>query len=274
MKVKFFVMAAIVVVFAVIIAALVTPGIKKTTETTTEETIADETTAEETAAYSLVIEAEPDTEPETKPGTEPATETETETEVAIRDDLPSFKRAEDWSLNYVSNKVFFVEDPAADSPWGQAFAAAKAKIAETASLRGDAVILAHCIRGEASVIPSRTRAVAVAEMVLNQVDYNEREFAKIRSVKEAVVERPNNIRGYWLSIDSPVPLDQVYLDLAIEVMARREMERQGWEWSGRILPAGYVFEYASGGENYFMPYEAYHDLNEAWNWDLPTPYRS
>lgn len=212
-------------------------------------------------------EPEPETELETKAEVEPTT-------LATRDDMPIFDRTETWALRHLETKVFFVKDPGPETPWGQAFAATKAKIAETAALRADAVILAHCIRGEASVIPSRTRAVAVAEMILNQIDFCEHEFAKIRSIKEAVIDRPNNIRGYWLSVNSHMPLEQIYIDLAIEVMARREMEHQGWEWSGRILPAGYVFEYAANGENYFMPYEAYHDLNKAWNWDLPTPYRS
>lgn len=219
------------------------------------------------------------TEPETETETETKPETETEAEpttLVVRDDMPLFDHAETWALRHLEAKVFFVKDPGPETAWGRAFAAAKTKIATTAALRADAVILAHCIRGEAGIVGSRTRAIAVAELVLNQIDYNEHEFAAITSVKAAVLDRPANFSGYKLSINSPVPLEQVYIDLAIEVMARREMERQGWEWSGRVLPAEYVFQMADTAEkeNYFQTYDNYHDLEKSWTWDEPTPYRS
>lgn len=303
----------IVVAAIVLPGTIITLG--ETTETTTEETTAETTavadipipsatygdylgmarvrlpsdaTQEEivSMAKRLAIEAGESqafieffwrTEPRPEPETEPETEAEVEpTTLATRDDMPTFDHAETWTLHHIENKVFFVKDPGPETPWGTAFAEAKARIATTAALRADAVILAHCIRGEAGIVGSRTRAITVAELVLNQIDYNEHEFAAITSVKAAVLDRPANFSGYKLSITSPIPLEQVYLDLAIEVMARREMERQGWEWSGRVLPAEYVFQMADTAEreNYFQTYDHYHDLENSWTWDEPTPYRS
>lgn len=264
-------LAAIIIAVVIFLAAIGTVQVFND--------ITTDAAAKAPKAPETETETEAETAPKTEPVTGPKIEAETETEpttLVNGDDIPVFDHTETWTLRHLEAQVFFVKDPGPETPWGQAFAAAKAKIAEIASLRADAVILAHCIRGEAGIVPSRTRAIAVAELVLNQIDYNEHEFAAITSVKAAVLDRPANFSGYKLSINSPTPLEQVYIDLAIEVMARREMERQGWEWSGRVLPAEYVFQMAdtAEGENYFQTYDNYHDLEKSWTWDEPTPYRS
>jgi len=123
----------------------------------------------------------------------------------------------------------------------------------------DAELLAKLIYGEAgSDWISTEEKAAVAWCVLNRVDtYG-------GSIK-SIVTAPGQFAGY--SASNPVK-DRFY-DLAVDVLTRWQMEKQGDENVGRVLPENYLWFTGDGQNNYFR--DAFSG-GRTWNWSLPDPY--
>ena len=136
--------------------------------------------------------------------------------------------------------------------------------------------MALVISGEAwRPATHRTAAAACVWGVLNQVDAGD-----YRSIWHALAN-PGNFTGYWGLPAGFTPSD-ITLDIAADVLARYQMELEGWEDVGRVLPKGYTQWHGTGRVNYFFesPGRRFEDGADrlawakahAWDWSLPSPY--
>ena len=136
--------------------------------------------------------------------------------------------------------------------------------------------MALVISGEAwRPATHRTAAAACVWGVLNQADAGDYE-----SIWHALAN-PGNLTGYW-GLPAGFQPSEVALDIAADVLARYQMECEGWEDVGRVLPKGYTQWHGTGRVNYFFEspgrrFEGGADRlawarAHTWDWSLPSPY--
>ena len=119
-------------------------------------------------------------------------------------------------------------------------------------------LIGRTIWGEAGGIKSDAEKAAVAWCILNRVD------AWDITIEEAVTT-PQQFQGYRSWGECP----QEHLDLAADVLTRWELEKQGKENVGRVLPADYLFFLGDGKHNHFTTEFLGTDT---WDWSLTDPY--
>lgn len=86
-----------------------------------------------------------------------------------------------------------------------------------------------------------------------------------------VVTAPSQFHGY--SKKHPVE-DHLY-DLAVDVLTRWQMEKQGAspEEVGRVLPPQYLYFHGDGRHNHFRTHYK-HKKATYWDWSYPNPYET
>jgi hypothetical protein len=119
-------------------------------------------------------------------------------------------------------------------------------------------LIGRTIWGEAGGVESTAERAAVAWCILNRVD------ATGKTIEE-VVTAPSQFYGYRTYGDCP----EEHLELAEDVLARWEAEKNGTCASGRTLPAGYLYFTGDGQRNHFTKTWGGTDY---WTWSLPNPY--
>ena len=131
-------------------------------------------------------------------------------------------------------------------------------------VESEAVALAQMAWGEAGACPTMEIA-ATMWTVLNRVDTES--YGMGNSVNY-VLTFPNQFHGY--SPSHPVT-GELY-DLAVDVLTRWQMEKQGAsaEEVGRVLPKEYLYFHGDGQKNWFRT--TYKSTGEYWDWSLPNPY--
>ena len=129
----------------------------------------------------------------------------------------------------------------------------------------EAIALAKMAWGEARGC-SDTEIAATMWCVLNRVDSSG--YAMGGDVLH-VVTFPYQFLGYR----AHNPVDERIYDIAVDVLTRWQMEKQGApaEEVGRVLPQEYMWFYGDGKANHFK--DAYKDAN-IWDWSLPSPYET
>lgn len=128
----------------------------------------------------------------------------------------------------------------------------------TLATEEELVMLAKLIRAEAGGIESDAEKAAVVWCVLNRVDAG---FGD--TIKEVVTAR------HQFAYRKSTPLEDEFLALARDVVARWEMEKAGYEDVGRVLPSEHLFFSGDGEHNHFR--NAYRN-GEYYDWSLPSPY--
>ena len=127
----------------------------------------------------------------------------------------------------------------------------------------EAIALAKMAWGEARGCDD-TGIAATMWCVLNRVDATG--YACGNDVLY-VVTFPNQFLGYR----AHNPVDEHIYDIAVDVLTRWQMEKQGAsaEEVGRVLPREYMWFYGDGKANHFK--NAWKNAN-IWDWSLPSPY--
>lgn len=124
----------------------------------------------------------------------------------------------------------------------------------------DVEYIAKTIYGEAGVVESDMQKAAVAWCILNRVD-----SGKYPDTIEDIVTAKYQFAGY--DPDNPVTDD--LRNLAVDVLQRWHLEKQGKADVGRVLPSDYLWFTGDGHENYFTNEWKSTDY---WDWSLPNPY--
>lgn len=125
-------------------------------------------------------------------------------------------------------------------------------------------MLAKTIWNEARGIKSDMEKAAIAWCVLNRVDSTDYEFRNMNTIEE-VLTAPGQVEGYRESN----PLDDHLVELAEDVLIRWNMEKDGVEDVGRVLPKDYYFWWGDGKNNHFRK-----QLEDQvfWDWLWDSPY--
>lgn len=123
----------------------------------------------------------------------------------------------------------------------------------------EAELIGRTIWGEAGGVKSKAERAAVAWCILNRVD------AWGISIEEAVTT-PYQFQGYRPNGECP----QEHIDLAADVLARWEAEKNGAADVGRVLPADYLFFMGDGERNHFS---TEYQSTKYWDWSLTDPYK-
>lgn len=141
--------------------------------------------------------------------------------------------------------------------------AAAAASADEAPLYSDAdaQYIAKTIWGEARGCTKMEQA-AVAWCILNRVDNENPYFPDTIS---GVVKQPSQFSGY----SKYNPVDEELLELAEDVLARWEKEKNGETDVGRVLPEQYLYFGGNGRTNRFRTQYSYDDI---WDWSCANPY--
>ncbi len=125
----------------------------------------------------------------------------------------------------------------------------------------DAQYIAQTIWGEARGC-SKMEQAAVAWCILNRVDNENPYFPDTIS---GVVTQPSQFAGY----SKYNPVEDELLELAEDVLARWEQEKNGEEDVGRVLPEQYIYFGGDGKTNRFRTQSGYDDI---WDWSCENPY--
>lgn len=120
-------------------------------------------------------------------------------------------------------------------------------------------ILGRTIWGEAEGVQSKAEQAAVAWCILNRVDATGQTIAE-------VVTAPGQFYGFY-RVKGEVP--EEFLDLAADVLNRWNLEKQGVEDVGRVLPADYLYFTGDGERNHFRKE---YQSTDYWGWTLKSPY--
>lgn len=123
-------------------------------------------------------------------------------------------------------------------------------------------VVAKTVYGEAMVTGSDKEMAAVVWCILNRVDSN----VYPDSIVEVVTQR-SQFHGYH----EENPLDPHIKELVEDVFRRWELEKNGGEGVGRVLPAEYLFFWGDGWHNYFT---TEFKGGDEWDWSLPNPYET
>lgn len=124
----------------------------------------------------------------------------------------------------------------------------------------DAINLAKLMAIECGGIPSVTEQACVAWTVLNRTHGDP-------SAIYDVLTEPNQFAFYeW------APVSQDLLWLAYDVLERFNMEVQGAEDVGRVLPKEYMWYAGDGFHNYFR--DNFNGNYNVWDYSIESPYCS
>ncbi len=125
----------------------------------------------------------------------------------------------------------------------------------------DAQYIARTIWGEARGC-SKMEQAAVAWCILNRVD-NENPY--FPDTIAGVVKQPSQFSGY----SGRNPVEDELLELANDVLARWEQEKNGETDVGRVLPERYLYFGGNGRHNCFRTQSGWNDI---WDWSCENPY--
>ena len=155
------------------------------------------------------------------------------------------------ALTHKAAKVAEAQASAVQEPTGQAYMVTVAELQT----------LAKIVYREASGIPQKSHQAAVIWCILNRVDdgYWGDDIITVATYPNAFAWVPNT------------PVEEEFMDLAIDVVTRWNWEKQGLQDVGRTLPATYLYFTGDGDFNYFT--EKWKGT-EYWDWSLPDPYIS
>lgn len=122
----------------------------------------------------------------------------------------------------------------------------------------DVNLIAKVLYTECRGLPTLEQA-CVAWVVLNRVD-NGRYGSSI----SAVVTAPSQFAYY-----SGTPVTQTQYNIALDVLTRWNLEKNGQSDVGRVLPSNYLYFHGDGRHNYFKT-----SVNSGYYWDysLSSPY--
>lgn len=126
----------------------------------------------------------------------------------------------------------------------------------------EAEYISKAMYGEAGYCTVKQQA-GVAWCILNRVD-SEDPFFPDDII--GVVTQYQQFHGY--KENNPVIPEQ--FELALDVIARWNLEKLGVQDVGRVLPVEYLFFCGDGKENYF--HKHYQDWSDTWDWSLESPY--
>ncbi len=125
----------------------------------------------------------------------------------------------------------------------------------------DAQYIARTIWGEARGC-SKMEQAAVAWCILNRVD-NENPY--FPDTIAGAVKQPSQFSGY----SGRNPVEDELLELANDVLARWEQEKNGETDVGRVLPERYLYFGGNGRNNRFRTQSGWNDI---WDWSCENPY--
>lgn len=155
------------------------------------------------------------------------------------------------ALTHKAAEMAEAQASAVQQPTGQAYTVTVAELQA----------LAKIVYREARGIPQKSRQAAVIWCILNRLDdgYWGDDIITVATYPNAFAWVPDT------------PVEEEFMDLAIDVVTRWNWEKQGLQDVGRTLPATYLYFTGDGDFNYFT--EEWKGT-EYWDWSLPDPYLS
>lgn len=126
----------------------------------------------------------------------------------------------------------------------------------------DVKMIAQTVYGEANGLSTMEKS-AVIWSILNRVD-----SGYWGDTIYDVITYPGQFHGYENC--KYVDVDQEYIDLAIDVLTRWQMEKMCIGDVGRTLPKEYLFFAAYEGHNLFR--DVYESNCKFWDWNCENPY--
>lgn len=155
------------------------------------------------------------------------------------------------ALTHKAAEMAEAQASAVQQPTGQAYTVTVAELQT----------LAKIVYREARGIPQKSHQAAVIWCILNRVDdgYWGDDIITVATYPNAFAWAPDT------------PVEEEFMDLAIDVVTRWNWEKQGLNDVGRTLPATYLYFTGDGDFNYFT--EEWKGT-EYWDWSLPDPYLS
>ena len=125
----------------------------------------------------------------------------------------------------------------------------------------DVIAVAKTLYNECRGVSSTTEKACVVWTMCNR--YDEGGYDSIYEV----VSKPNQ---FAYNPNSPVWDELVWL--AEDVLCRWNMEKNGYDDVGRVLPSTYKFFHGDGEHNHFR--EEYEHTGQYWDYSLESPYDS
>lgn len=154
-------------------------------------------------------------------------------------------------LTHKAAEMAEAQASAVQQPTGQAYMVTVAELQT----------LAKIVYQEARGIPQKSHQAAVIWCILNRLDdgYWGDDIITVATYQNSFAWVPDT------------PVEKEFMDLAIDVVTRWNLEKQGLNDVGRTLPATYLYFTGDGDFNYFT--EEWKGT-EYWDWSLPDPYLS
>ena len=128
----------------------------------------------------------------------------------------------------------------------------------------DANMIAQVIWGEAKGIESTTQKAAIAWTILNRVD--DKRFSETGTIQE-VITRINQFTYHPHN-----PVEEEFVEIAIDVLNRWEREKNGEEDVGRILPPEYCFFGRLNSQEHVFRTTGAPKSENNWRWEIESPY--
>lgn len=155
------------------------------------------------------------------------------------------------ALTHKAAEMAEAQASAVQQPTGQAYTVTVAELQTMAKI----------VYREARGIPQKSHQAAVIWCILNRLDdgYWGDDIITVATYPNAFAWVPDT------------PVEEEFMDLAIDVVTRWNWEKQGLQDVGRTLPATYLYFTGDGVFNYFT--EEWKGT-EYWDWSLPDPYLS
>lgn len=155
------------------------------------------------------------------------------------------------ALTHKAAEMAEAQASAVQQPTGQAYTVTVAELQT----------LAKIVYQEARGIPQKSHQAAVIWCILNRLDngYWGDDIITVATYPNAFAWVPDT------------PVEEEFMDLAIDVVTRWNWEKQGLQDVGRTLPATYLYFTGDGDFNYFT---REWKGTEYWDWSLPDPYLS
>lgn len=167
--------------------------------------------------------------------------------------------SDEWagSINQVNNLLFIAPAPAPTT------------IEDKQYIFDDAIVtmLAQAGWGEGRGLKSITEQAGIFWCILNRVDSD---LSYMPDTIERVVT-PDQFHGYCSSYPTVDDFGRDLKALAVDVLTRWMMEKDGQADVGRVLPKEYLYFSGDGQHNYFR---TEYRGGTRWDWTLPSPYES
>lgn len=155
------------------------------------------------------------------------------------------------ALTHKAAEMAEAQASAVQQPTGQAYTVTVAELQT----------LAKIVYQEARGIPQKSHQAAVIWCILNRLDngYWGDDIITVATYPNAFAWVPDT------------PVEEEFMDLAIDVVTRWNWEKQGLQDVGRTLPKEYLYFTGDGSYNHFTKEWGSTDY---WDWSLPNPYNS